>query len=85
MPSFISGVSSTLKNRTFPSIRIVGYRGRAKVIVSCVTEDEPYRWVFMVGTVHFELIFMTTTHFQDTSTRFNWTRTIREWCLHSNN
>ncbi|XP_034950477.1 proto-oncogene c-Rel isoform X2 [Chelonus insularis] len=39
----IPGVNSTPENKTFPSIRIVGYKGRAVVVVSCVTKDSPYR------------------------------------------
>ncbi|XP_011647341.1 embryonic polarity protein dorsal isoform X3 [Pogonomyrmex barbatus] len=39
----IPGVNSTPENKTFPSIRIVGYKGRAMVVVSCVTKDSPYR------------------------------------------
>ncbi|XP_031785072.1 embryonic polarity protein dorsal isoform X2 [Nasonia vitripennis] len=39
----IPGVSSTPENKTFPTIRIVGYKGRAIVVVSCVTKDLPYR------------------------------------------
>ncbi|XP_011496611.1 PREDICTED: proto-oncogene c-Rel-like [Ceratosolen solmsi marchali] len=39
----IPGVNSTPENKTFPSIRIVGYKGRAIVVVSCVTKDPPYR------------------------------------------
>uniref|UniRef100_A0A6M2DYI8 Putative transforming protein n=1 Tax=Xenopsylla cheopis TaxID=163159 RepID=A0A6M2DYI8_XENCH len=39
----IPGENSTPENKTFPSIQIVGYRGRAFVVVSCVTKDKPYR------------------------------------------
>ncbi|XP_011698131.1 PREDICTED: embryonic polarity protein dorsal-like isoform X1 [Wasmannia auropunctata] len=39
----IPGVNSTPENKTFPSIRIMGYQGRAMVVVSCVTKDLPYR------------------------------------------
>lgn len=39
----IPGVSSTPENKTFPAIQIVGYKGRAVVVVSCVTKDLPYR------------------------------------------
>lgn len=41
----IPGVSSTAENKTFPSIQVMGYRGRAVVVVSCVTKDPPYRFV----------------------------------------
>lgn len=39
----IPGVNSTPENRTYPSIQIFGYRGRAVVVVSCVTKDKPHR------------------------------------------
>ncbi|XP_076173741.1 dorsal isoform X1 [Ptiloglossa arizonensis] len=39
----IPGVNSTPENKTFPSIKIVGYKGRAVVVVSCVTKDQPHR------------------------------------------
>lgn len=39
----IPGVNSTPENKTYPSIEIVGYKGRAVVVVSCVTRDPPYR------------------------------------------
>lgn len=43
----IPGVLSTPENKTFPSIQVVGYKGRAVVVVSCVTKDPPYRYVEM--------------------------------------
>jgi len=39
----IPGASSTLENRTFPTIQVSGYQGRAVVVVSCVTSDAPHR------------------------------------------
>ncbi|XP_059612974.1 proto-oncogene c-Rel isoform X2 [Phlebotomus argentipes] len=39
----IPGVHSTPENKTFPSIQVVGYRGKAVVVVSCVTKDQPYK------------------------------------------
>lgn len=39
----IPGINSTPENKTFPTIEIVGYKGRAVVVVSCVTKDQPYR------------------------------------------
>lgn len=39
----IPGASSTPKNRTFPSIEVIGYSGKAIVVVSCVTKDKPYK------------------------------------------
>ncbi|GLG94364.1 Uncharacterized protein GBIM_01588 [Gryllus bimaculatus] len=39
----IPGASSTPDNKTYPAIRVVGYIGRAVVVVSCVTKDSPYR------------------------------------------
>lgn len=35
----IPGVNSTPEAKTFPSIKINGYKGRAVVVVSCVTKD----------------------------------------------
>uniref|UniRef100_A0A2M4BH91 Putative ig-like protein n=1 Tax=Anopheles marajoara TaxID=58244 RepID=A0A2M4BH91_9DIPT len=37
----IPGVNTTADNKTFPTIRVQGYRGRAVVVVSCVTVDGP--------------------------------------------
>lgn len=57
----IPGVSSSPENKTFPTIQIVGYRGRAVVVVSCVTKDAPHRCVtadFLPKTV-----FFTETNF----------------------
>lgn len=39
----IPGASSTPENKTFPTIQVQGYRGKAIVVVSCVTKDPPYR------------------------------------------
>ncbi|XP_069675181.1 embryonic polarity protein dorsal-like isoform X2 [Periplaneta americana] len=39
----IPGVNSTPENKTFPTIQIVGYKGPAVVVVSCVTKDAPHR------------------------------------------
>ncbi|XP_014250204.1 embryonic polarity protein dorsal-like isoform X2 [Cimex lectularius] len=39
----IPGVNSTTENKTFPTVQIVGYKGRAVVVVSCVTKDQPYK------------------------------------------
>ncbi|XP_043215020.1 transcription factor p65-like isoform X2 [Amphibalanus amphitrite] len=39
----IPGANSTADNKTFPSVRVVGYQGPAVVVVSCVTKDPPYR------------------------------------------
>ncbi|XP_055309573.1 embryonic polarity protein dorsal-like isoform X2 [Sitodiplosis mosellana] len=39
----IPGASSTPDNKTYPGIQVVNYRGRAVVVVSCVTKDKPYR------------------------------------------
>uniref|UniRef100_A0A1B0GES0 RHD domain-containing protein n=1 Tax=Glossina morsitans morsitans TaxID=37546 RepID=A0A1B0GES0_GLOMM len=38
----IFGANSTLENKTYPSIEIVGYAGNAVVIISCVTKDPPF-------------------------------------------
>lgn len=40
----IPGANSTPENKTYPTIKITGYKGKAIVVVSCVTKDEPYRW-----------------------------------------
>lgn len=39
----IPGTNSTSDNKTYPGIQVVNYRGRAVVVVSCVTKDQPYR------------------------------------------
>lgn len=39
----IPGIHSTPENKTFPTIEIEGYEGTVKIVVSCVTKDEPYR------------------------------------------
>ncbi|XP_059221786.1 embryonic polarity protein dorsal isoform X2 [Stomoxys calcitrans] len=39
----LPGINSTPENKTYPTIEIVGYTGNVKIIVSCVTADEPYR------------------------------------------
>ncbi|KAL1121959.1 hypothetical protein AAG570_003367 [Ranatra chinensis] len=39
----IPGVNSTSENKTYPTIQIEGYVGRAVVVVSCVTKDHPYK------------------------------------------
>lgn len=42
----IPGASSSPENKTYPVVQVVGYQGRAVVVVSCVTKDEPYRLVY---------------------------------------
>ncbi|XP_073825038.1 uncharacterized protein [Musca autumnalis] len=39
----VPGINSTPENKTFPTIEIVGYTGNVKIVVSCVTANEPYR------------------------------------------
>lgn len=39
----IPGANSTADNKTFPTIQIKNYHGRAVVVVSCVTKDKPYK------------------------------------------
>ncbi|XP_039970878.1 embryonic polarity protein dorsal-like [Bactrocera tryoni] len=39
----IPGVNSTPALRTYPTIEIVGYKGRSVCVVSCVSADPPYR------------------------------------------
>jgi hypothetical protein len=70
----IPGVNSTPENKTFPSIRIEGYQGRAVVVVSCVTKDPPYRLVRddlpMEILALFNLFFQC--QFQASSPQFGW-------------
>ncbi|XP_022903000.2 embryonic polarity protein dorsal-like isoform X1 [Onthophagus taurus] len=39
----IPGANSTPDNKTYPTIKVEGYKGKAVVVVSCVTKDEPFR------------------------------------------
>lgn len=39
----LPGSSSSINNKTYPAIRVLGYTGSAVVIASCVTKDKPYR------------------------------------------
>lgn len=39
----IPGINSTPENKTFPTIKVMNYTGRAVVVVSCVTKDAPYK------------------------------------------
>jgi c-Rel proto-oncogene protein len=39
----IPGANSTADNKTYPTIQIMNYKGRAVVVVSCVTKDFPYK------------------------------------------
>merc|ERR1719499_2106015 len=39
----IPGVNSSQDNKTFPTIQVVGYSGKAVVVVSCVTSDQPHK------------------------------------------
>ena len=39
----IPGANSTPENKTYPTIKIENYTGRAVVVVSCVTKDLPYK------------------------------------------
>lgn len=39
----IPGANSTADNKTYPTIQIFNYTGRAVVVVSCVTKDFPYK------------------------------------------
>lgn len=39
----LPGVNATSDNKTFPSIKIHNYVGRAVVVISCVTKDAPYK------------------------------------------
>lgn len=42
----LKGISSTPSRRSYPTIRISNFTGRAIVTVSCVTSEPPYRWTF---------------------------------------
>ncbi|XP_063822839.1 embryonic polarity protein dorsal isoform X2 [Ostrinia nubilalis] len=39
----IPGVNSTQENKTFPTIKVCGYKGCMVIVVSCVTKEEPYK------------------------------------------
>ena len=39
----ITGINSTSDNKTYPTIQVKNYVGRAVVVVSCVTKDFPYK------------------------------------------
>ena len=39
----LHGVNYTADNKTFPTIQIIGYKGPAVVVVSCVEDKPPYR------------------------------------------
>ena len=39
----IPGANSTSDNKSYPTIQIMNYVGRAVVVVSCVTKDFPYK------------------------------------------
>lgn len=39
----IPGANSTADNKTYPTIQIMNYVGRAVVVVSCVTKDVPHK------------------------------------------
>lgn len=42
---FIKGVNSTQNVLTYTAIKILNYIGPVNIIVSCVTADEPYRYL----------------------------------------
>ena len=39
----LHGISSTKDSKTHPTVQIVGFNGPAKILVSCVEDNEPYR------------------------------------------
>jgi c-Rel proto-oncogene protein len=39
----IPGANSTPDNKTYPTIKVMNYTGRAVVVVSCVTKDAPHK------------------------------------------
>lgn len=42
-PGTLVGVNSTAENKTYPTIKVMNHQGKAAVVVSCVTKDQPYR------------------------------------------
>jgi c-Rel proto-oncogene protein len=42
-PGTLAGASSTPEHKIPFAIRVMGYQGRAALVVSCVTKDEPYK------------------------------------------
>ncbi|KAG0424790.1 hypothetical protein HPB47_028011 [Ixodes persulcatus] len=42
-PGTLVGVNSTAENKTYPTIKVMHHQGKAAVVVSCVTKDQPYR------------------------------------------
>lgn len=40
----IHGISSTKKNVKFPAIAIIGGKGKARIVVSCITKEKPYQY-----------------------------------------
>jgi len=39
----IPGANSSSDTKTYPTIQVVGYQGKAVVVVSCVTKDSPHK------------------------------------------
>ena len=39
----LNGLNSSKENRTYPTIKIEGFKGPAKILVSCVEDCAPYR------------------------------------------
>ena len=39
----LNGLDSSKEHRTYPTIRIEGFKGPAKILVSCVEDCAPYR------------------------------------------
>ncbi|XP_050320021.1 dorsal-related immunity factor Dif-like isoform X2 [Bactrocera neohumeralis] len=39
----IPGENSFQETKTFPTVEVVGYEGKARILVSCVTKDKPFR------------------------------------------
>lgn len=40
----IHGISSTKNNLTFPAIEIIGGKGKARIVVSCITKEKPFQY-----------------------------------------
>lgn len=41
-PANIPGINSSKRKKTYPTIQVVGHRGKAVAVVSCVTKDPPH-------------------------------------------
>lgn len=44
----IVGINSTIKTKTYPTIQVVGYTGKATIVVSLITDTEPYLYGIII-------------------------------------